>query len=1183
MSLNRIFAKPIDRPIEGVIKADDNQSLRQEVEEYVLTNELQQRLDKFLSAYNDYQGANGVWLSGFFGSGKSHLLKMLALLLENREVDGRRMLEEFQAKCEDNEFLRAEMQKAASVPSHSILFNIDQKSDVITPNQRDALLSVFVKVFDEACGYYGKLGYIARFERDLDERGRLQAFRQVFERIAGLPWERGREQWLLEEDSVAQAYAEISGKDASVAQALLNKYRDDYRVSIEDFAEMVKRHIDAQEAGFRLNFFVDEAGQYIAGHPELMLNLQTIAESLASKCKGQSWIIVTAQEDMDSVIGGMSRSEGDDFTKIQARFANRLKLTSTNVAEVIQRRLLQKTEEARPELVSLYGLQHCNFKTLLGFTDGSTNYKNFRDADHFIGAYPFLPYQFDLFQSVIQSLSLHNVFEGKHRSVGERSMLAVFQEVAKEIRGQSMGQLATFDLMFEGMRAAIKANSIRPILHLEKNTPDDFAPRLLKALFLVKYVQGFKATVHNLSVLMLQGFDQDQRALQKKVEGALNWLEQQTYVQRSGELYEYLTDEEKDVEQEIKNTDVDTADLLGKLQELCFDQVLNQRKIRYEENSQDYAYSRKLDDKLYNREQELAVHIISPLHDDAGKMERLRGYSVYHENELVVILPADDRLVRDLGLLLKTEKYFRQQISNTQKEEVRRILTEKNALNQRRQVELQERVRRLMGSAMLLVAGTEHESSSEDGRTRIIQGFQILIQRNYPSLRMLRNHVFTEEQIAENLKYTDGGLLDSDTARLPEPEQEILSYIHANQRTGVRTTIKSTLEKFERKPYGWYPAAILCNLARLLARGKIDLRADGNLIEQGDLERALRNSHGYANVWIEPQVEFSAGQVRALNDFYSEFFNDIAPASEAKPLGQATIKAFGDLHQDLAVLAGQAHEFPFLKALDPALARIQELRDRPYDWYLKELPSFEDELLDLKEDLIDPIRSFMSGQQKDLYREARAFLSSQAANIAELHNNSGKVSETESPDAAPDPKALIQLLEDPTCFKGNRLTGVKTQLEVIRARIEQQRQSTAQDALLKLEGLRKRLQGLPECASLTADQQRQIVTAFEAIEAEISSELVIPLIRDRINRFEQHEYTQWLNRVVQWAKPAPAPDDGGQPDIQPPSVPQFVHIRNVPLYYSSPWLADEQAVDSYLKALREVLLEELRQGKHIQI
>ena len=70
MALSTVFEKPIDRHIEGVIKADDEANLRQEVEEYVLTNEVAKRLDAFLAAYNDYQGANGVWISGFFGSGK---------------------------------------------------------------------------------------------------------------------------------------------------------------------------------------------------------------------------------------------------------------------------------------------------------------------------------------------------------------------------------------------------------------------------------------------------------------------------------------------------------------------------------------------------------------------------------------------------------------------------------------------------------------------------------------------------------------------------------------------------------------------------------------------------------------------------------------------------------------------------------------------------------------------------------------------------------------------------------------------------------------------------------------------------------------------------------------------------------------------------------------------------------
>src|SRR5690606_39876572 len=123
MLLKEIFKKPVDRQIEGVIKADDEAGLKNEIEEYVLTNEVSKRLDSFLDAYNNYQGANGAWLSGFFGSGKSHLLKMLALLLENRQVENISVKDMFISKCGEDRLLQAKIEKAAATPSKSILFN----------------------------------------------------------------------------------------------------------------------------------------------------------------------------------------------------------------------------------------------------------------------------------------------------------------------------------------------------------------------------------------------------------------------------------------------------------------------------------------------------------------------------------------------------------------------------------------------------------------------------------------------------------------------------------------------------------------------------------------------------------------------------------------------------------------------------------------------------------------------------------------------------------------------------------------------------------------------------------------------------------------------------------------------------------------------------------------------------
>ncbi|EPL61008.1 hypothetical protein B382_18428 [Stutzerimonas stutzeri B1SMN1] len=1188
MTLKTIFHKPVDRPIEGVIKADDEASLRLEIEEYVLTNEVEKRLESFLDAYNNYEGANGVWVSGFFGSGKSHLLKMLALLLENRQIDGASALDLFLPKCGDNEILRGDLKRAVAIPSKSILFNIDQKADVISKTQLDALLAVFVKVFDEMCGYYGKQGHIAQFERDLDSRGLYEQFKSAYESAAGRTWQKGREQALLEAKNIAKAYAQATGGDEASAMGILDKYRSQYRVSIEDFAEQVHAYIERQSPDFRLNFFVDEVGQYIAENVKLMTNLQTIAESMATKCRGRAWVIVTAQEDMGTVVGEMGKQQGNDFSKIQARFANRMKLTSADVAEVIQKRLLMKTEEGVRLLSDTYHAQSNNFKTLFDFADGSQTYRNYQDRDHFIHSYPFIPYQFALFQSAIQNLSQHNAFEGKHSSVGERSMLGVFQQVAIQIGDHEIGQLATFDLMFEGIRTALKSNIQRAIIQAENHLDGPFAIRLLKTLFLVKYVKEFKPTVRNLCVLMLDGFNQDLPALRKRVEEALSLLEQQTYVQRNGELYEYLTDEEKDVEQEIKNTEVESADVAAELEKIVFDHVIKHRKIRYDASSskdqgQDYPFSRKLDDRLHGREHELAIHVISPFHEHAENEPMLRTSSTYKSDELFLILPADERLIRDILMYKRTEKYIRQNISITQQEAVKRILTDKGFQNRERYAELQQRVQSLMSKAKLFVAGADIEIGSEDAQTRVLRGFHELISRAYPNLRMLRGISYKEEMIKTILSNKDGTLFGSGATSLAESEQELLAFIQSNNRGGVRTTLKNLLEKFERKPYGWYYAAVLCTLANLCARGKVEVRTDGNLLEEDELERALRNSHGHGNVVLEPQVEFSASQVRTLKEFFEDFFDAPPGAGEAKALGKETGTALQELTHQLTPLAAQASQYPFLNALTPVLEKLKELTGKPYTWYLTELTRQEDALLDMKESVIDPVRKFMSGPQKGIFDNARKFVQTQEPNFAYIEGD--------------ESAQVVASLTDPECFKGNRMQQVKMQVETLQEKVTAQIEAEIAKAKETVAALKDRLCGMTEFGALNGEQQEQITRPFNEFNAAIERQKLIAVIRDTLRRFEESDYQRLLSQMTSWAQPAPTPepapkpgqtatpDEGTKPTSPAKPEPriEYVPSRSVKVSFDKAWLADETDVERYLETMREALLDEIRKGKRIQI
>jgi hypothetical protein len=1167
-ALRNIFAKPVDRPIDGVIKADDEASLRIELDEYVITDEIGKRLETFLDAYNNYDTANGVWISGFFGSGKSHLLKMLALLMENREVDGTRAFDIFEEKLTDQPMLLGALRKAVSVPSKSILFNIDQKADVISKTDVDALLSVFQKVFDEACGYYGKLPHIAQFERDLDDRGQLAAFKDAYAAAAGKPWERGREQAALERKNIATAFASVTGGDPADAADILGQYRADTRVSIEDFANKVKAWIDKQAPKFRLNFFVDEVGQYIAENVKLMTNLQTIAESLNTKCKGQAWVIVTSQQDMEAIIGDGKAFQSQDFSKIMARFGVKMPLNSADVAEVIQRRLLSKTDEGQVRLGNLHDREENNLKTLFDFTDGSIKLKNFDGRAHFVSSYPFPPYQYMLFQMAITSLSQHNAFEGKHSSVGERSMLGVFQEVAKKMADQPVGGLATFDLMFEGIRTALKSAVQQSIQIAEKEILDidPFAVRVLKALFLVKYVKEFKPTVRNISVLLLSEFDTDQVKQRRKIEEALSFLERNTLIQRNGEVYEFLTNEEKDVEAEIKALDVDPSELSKEMETLAFDTILRHRKIKHLTTGNEYSFSRKLDDHLLGREYELSINVISPFNDDVASPEAVRMRNMSRE-ELAVVLQPDVRFIRDLTLFKQTDKFIRQARAGSQQPGRDRIVAEKGDQNSRRYKDLELRLRKLMAEARMFVRGDELDIGGEEPQDRIVKGFQGLVDKVYVNLPMLRGVTYAEADILKAAT-PESGLFGNNGEGLTEAEQDVLNYVQSQARNGVKVSVKYLTERFGGKPYGWPTTAILCLAASLSGKGKLEARSDGTVLERAELAKALNNSHALANILLTPQTEFTSAQIRKAKELYKELFDLPSDGTDARTIGAEWLESTRTLSEDLGKMLAQKAQYPFVVALEPLATKIAAMVGKPATWYITEPAAQEDDLLDAKEEVLDKIRSFMGGAQREIYDDARKFLRDQEANISYVDAAAGE--------------ALVRALADPACYKGTAIQALKSDLYGLKDRVELTVLEERKAVIAAVEDCAAKVTQTPEFHALSADDQAHIKRNIDSHKSGLDSVKMIPILRDRANGAKLDLLPRILAEVERLNRPVVDPKlvQPGPPQPEPPQT-TYVNASEIKVGFTKPYLTEEADVEQYVQEMKKTLLEQIRAGKKV--
>lgn len=1161
--LASLFRKDIERHIEGVVKADDVElkNLENEVEEYVLTSSIENKLDEFLEAYFEKRaGGNGFWISGFFGSGKSHLLKMVALLLENKKLGDRTVADIFIDKCsKDNAFLKGKLKKLNN-KAQSILFDISKVANI--NNKKDTVLEIFMNQFNEACGYCGTSREVAQFERELDEEGLLEAFKKEFEALSDMSWSDGRIRQRCRLD-IDKAYNKVHGT-TDAYRDVLEKTKDANATSIEIFAKLVKAYLDKRGSDFRINFLADEVGQYIGSNVQYMLELQAITEKLGVECYGRACVLVTSQAQVAEFLEDMGTNlSRDDFSKIQGRFITKIHLDSQDVEEVIQRRLLEKQDDAKQELTALYQAQFNNFKTLFDFTDGQI-IKNFKDEDHFVACYPFIPYQFTLFQNAMLELSRHGAFQGQYTSVGARSILGVFQQVAIEVSKKGeVGEIATFDMMYAGISSSL-AKFQSSIASAEKNLDNPLAVKILKALFLVKYIKPFKATLHNITVLMHSNFNENQVQFSKDIEEALNLLESQTYIQRTNDVYEFLTDKEQEIEQEIKKTEISITDVPDELQKLIYDGILKQNKIRHPSGT-DYPFTRKLDNEAFNRESELAINIITPLNNDKIDYSTIKMKSIEKTTELFVLLQEDKKLFDDLDLYKRTNKYLQQNTSSGLSEEVRRIIQEKKIQNSERYNRLQERIAIVISKSSYYVNGSEIEKTGTDAAGCIIKAFYELVNKNYSGLRMLAGITYTDKEIDSIIADGDAFLQPN----LSEAEQEVFNSIFRNDT--YKSTVKSILDKFKKIPYGWSDAAILCQIAHLYARRKIEIKENSNILEDNEVARLIRNTAKQDNLMLSATTSFTPNQIRQLKEFYQSFSNEPISDNDAKTIAGKVQDKLKAMLEQVNGLLYKKDNYPFVGALEPVKEVLRRNIDKQYTWYFKEFTKDSDDLLDMADTLVAPISNFMNGISKKYYDEAKDFIASEEENIKHINADVAKIAQT---------------LADMNCYKGNTIQLLREQVASLQNEISQKLSEEKQKATTKIDVLKVELTGASDWNDLSEEAKNRLINRFDRALQNIQAQKIIPMVEYHLHNFATNEYTDIINQKEAYLRPAPVVEPNPSNPTEPTPAPQqevVISVSRLTVSHKKSILSSEQDVEEYLENIKKAMICEIKGGKKIKI
>lgn len=991
MYIKNMFAKAIDRDIKGVIKVGqgDDENVRQELEEYVVTRELQKHFADFFSSYKKGIVGNtdkmGVWISGFFGSGKSHFLKILSYLLENRVVDGKTALEYFieDRKIKD-EMVLADMKLAANVSSDVILFNIDSKSGMAdTLNNKEGILSVFLKVFNQHLGFYGANPFLADLERQLLDEGKYEDFKKAFAEIRGKEWEDSRHQFRFIQDYVCKALVQIDYMSMEAAKNWCESSTGVYNIDVATFANMVKQYIDKKGNNHHVVFLVDEIGQYIGEDSKLMLNLQTVTEDLGSASGGKSWVVVTSQQDIDSI----TKTKGNDFSKIQGRFDTRLSLSSANVDEVIRKRILEKTESGRQTLGLLYDEKDTIIKNLIIFNDGIEK-KLYTDRDNFSSVYPFIPYQFNLLGSVLTSIRTHGA-SGKHLAEGERSMLALFKESAVKIMEQSEGTIVPFYMFYDALEQFLDHNHKGVIIRAYDNeylnpekSEDSFDVNVLKTLFMIKYVKEVVANVENITSLMVSKIDDDRIALKNRVDEALKRLIRQTLIQKNGDVYVFLTDEEREINREIESQNVEISDIIGKVSELIFDGLYDEKKYRYPAFNGRYTFgfNQFVDERPYkaNQNYDISLKILTPNYEMGTDETTLRMMSGQNRS-VVVALPDDKAFIDEIRSALKIEKYLRLNTSNT--------VTKYEQIKEAKRVEMRERnanarifLEQSLRNADIYTNGDKLQIAAKDISARINEAIGKLVNTTFYKLSYI-DKAMGEAHISVVLKGSNYSQISLEgTNQTPNrlALNDVLDFISMNSRSHAKTSMKSIMERFTKHPYGFIEDDVQWLVAKLFKDGDIAFFVNNEVVtlftkSEEEVYRYLSRKEYLEKLLTEKREKANDKQKKAVREVMKELFN-ITPSNDED---DAILKSFqqyaANLKNDLEKLEihyKNEQSYPGKNVVKDGKALLVNLLAIQYSSeFFKTVDEKKDELLDFAE-YYEPVKAFFKGDQIDIWNRS---------------------------------------------------------------------------------------------------------------------------------------------------------------------------------------------------------------------
>ena len=647
-TVREVIQRDLGRQIEGVVKVFDQAALADELREYVVTDKIEEELKRIFDAFTQVSetlrrgGAArdvvGMWISGFFGSGKSHFAKVLGHILQNDPLadgSGDSCHDAFVGHLSDTPRgadVRLRLGEAKlGTQVRTIAFEIKSRQSLNNPNSvGEILLSEFYRQTGLAENFV-----VARIEQRLRRRGLLDALANTYEAEFGVAWRstQGRDDLLTVRRRLAEVIPQVDpaehGDRQSAKKALDDMFGHE-KITAEGIADELVAWVEAQPTtGGRVQhlvFVIDEMGAFIGDSTERIGELNSLAEMIGNKGKGRVWLIVTSQQDLEKVVD-RTNFQPALVGRLNARFDLKPHLISDEIDKVVAERILKKRPAQEPALRALYQAHEGPIAQLADIK--ASRHLGTVSERTFVDCYPFLPHQIRLAQDIFEAIS------GFRLSGGVRSMISVVMEALQEVADEALGVVVSFDQVFDAVeddllsQEYLGASGVRAIRDSDQRmsgTP--IAPaRVLQVLWLLQRITWVPRVPETLAKLLVRRLDDEVAPLREQVETTLAALQAAGYVARdeaTGE-WKFLNERERTIEQAIQELtrpggarSISIAAVRRTSQQLAKESVVIRRKLGnfaspYGATHTPFDFGVRLDGEAVATGPDIEVAFVSPL------------------------------------------------------------------------------------------------------------------------------------------------------------------------------------------------------------------------------------------------------------------------------------------------------------------------------------------------------------------------------------------------------------------------------------------------------------------------------------------------------------------------------------------------------------------------------------------